>query len=77
MGRSGGHTRESMLADRYMRRWLVQCARCQQMGYRGEIPDSGDRLRIMRKLFPELTVNAAGLCPDCESRAPSATATAR
>ena len=51
-----------------LRRWINQCAGCQRLGHKPELPAklgmsfAPDNLR---KFFPELAVNDVGLCDQC------------
>jgi hypothetical protein len=51
-----------------LRRWINQCVGCQRLGYKPEMPEQigpGIAAQNLRRLFPELDVNAAGLCEQC------------
>jgi hypothetical protein len=60
-------TREYVLSEPRLRRWIAQCIRCQQLGYRTDTPPQWRP--ALAKLFPELRLNDDGLCPVCERHA--------
>ena len=51
-----------------LRKWINQCVACQRLGYRPDMPKDlgpGVAAQNLRRFFPEMDVNAAGLCEQC------------
>ena len=51
-----------------LRKWINQCAACQQIGYKPEMPKQigpGVAAQYLRRFFPQMGLDAAGLCEQC------------
>ena len=62
MQREGGMTREFIQSVPQLRRWVAQCVRCQQMGYRPDTPPRS--VDDLKQAYSELQL-IDGLCADC------------
>jgi hypothetical protein len=50
------------------RKWINQCVACQRLGYKPEMPEQiepGLLAQNLRRYFPPMAVNEAGLCEQC------------
>jgi hypothetical protein len=51
-----------------LRKWINQCVACQRLGHKPEMPEQigpGGAAQNLRRYFPEMGVDAAGLCEQC------------
>lgn len=67
------HKNEGLLYLRgypQLRKWINQCVACQRLGYKPEMPQQigvGVAAKNLRRFFPEMGINEAGLCEQCAS----------
>lgn len=50
------------------KKWINQCVGCQQFGHKPDLPmqlGKGVAAQNLRKYFPEMAVDDAGLCEQC------------
>ena len=53
---------------RLRKNWINQCVGCQQLGHKPDLPKQlgeGVAAQNLRKYFPEMAVDGAGLCEQC------------
>ena len=48
-----------------LRKWINQCAACQRIGHRPDLPDRHVVARTLRRYFPPLPLDEIGLCEQC------------
>ena len=49
----------------YLLKWLHSCGACGHTGHRPDCPDSGPVFDKLKRSFPRLELNQAGLCVAC------------
>ena len=57
---------ELLAAAPYLRKWLHSCGACGHTGHRPNCPDTGYVFDKLKRSFPHLDLNQAGLCVACE-----------
>jgi hypothetical protein len=53
-----------------LRKWINQCVACQRLGHKPGLPEQlgkGRAAHHLRKYFPEMAVDASGLCDQCSA----------
>jgi hypothetical protein len=51
-----------------LRKWINQCVACHRIGHRPDMPKQigpGVAAQNLRRYFPKMAVDAAGLCEQC------------
>jgi hypothetical protein len=51
-----------------LRKWMNQCAACQRLGHKPELPESLEKsmaAKNLRSYFPEMAIDESGLCEHC------------
>jgi hypothetical protein len=54
-----------------LKKWINQCAVCQRLGRKAEMPDEiepGVAARNLRRYFTEMSLDAIGRCEQCRTQ---------